>query len=126
MSRFKKIKDTIDALSKVPVKRREKIKKELGMLTDKQLEKEDAKVLKELDKMDKPLTSLDKSRAKAFGINTKNKSNMAVRAKIEEKTAERIMKDKASSYEPRFKKRGGRIGNSKINGNKFVASLYGK
>ena len=41
-------------------------------------------------------------------------------------TAERILKDRASSYEPRFKKRGGKIGNSKMNGNKFVASFYDK
>ena len=36
------------------------------------------------------------------------------------------LKDYREKGKKVFKKRGGKIGNSKMNGNKFVASLYGK
>jgi len=124
---FKKLRKEADALLKLPAKKREKIQKVLGTYQSKKdLDKFEDQVMKEYEKADRPLTSLDKSRAKGFGISTKNKSNYQIRSEIEDKTAERILKDRASSYEPRFKKRGGKIGNSKMNGNKFVASFYDK
>ena len=56
------------------------------------------------------LKGFEKFIAKKFNIDTK-KSPGSVRAKIEEETAKRELRDRASSYEPRFKSKGGMLKN---------------
>ena len=72
---FKKLRKEADALLKLPAKKREKIEKVLGRYQSKKdLDKFEDQVMKDYEKADRPLTSLDKSRAKGFGISTKNKA----------------------------------------------------
>jgi hypothetical protein len=89
------------------------------------IKKNDAKLLKEMkeiknrkldkraqnliDPSEKKLTGVEKFVAKKFKI--KEKTPGGVRAKIEEETAKRELKDRASSYEPRFKSKGGMLKN---------------
>ena len=60
------------------------------------------------------LKGVEKFIAKKFNIDTKKSSPGSVRAKIEEETAKRELRDRASSYEPRFKKKGGSVKKKKV------------
>ena len=55
------------------------------------------------------LTAADKFDAKKFGIDINKKSPDAVRAELEDAFSKRALKDRASSYEPRFKSKGGML-----------------
>lgn len=96
----------------------------------KYIDKANAKLLKEMKeiknmKLDKrtqnlinpsenKLKGVEKFIAKKFNIDTKKNSPGSVRAKIEEETAKRELRDRASSYEPRFKKKGGSVKKKKV------------
>ena len=96
----------------------------------KYIDKANAKLLKEMKeiknmKLDKrtqnlinpsenKLKGVEKFIAKKFNIDTKKSSPGSVRAKIEEETAKRELKDRASYYEPRFKKKGGSVKKKKV------------
>jgi hypothetical protein len=60
------------------------------------------------------LKGFEKFIAKKFNINTKKNSPGSVRAKIEEETAKRELRDRASYYEPRFKSKGGSVKKKKV------------
>ena len=60
------------------------------------------------------LKGFEKFIAKKFNIDTKKNSPGSVRAKIEEETLKRELRDRASSYEPRFKSKGGSVKKKKV------------
>jgi len=62
----------------------------------------------------KKLTGQEKFAAKKLGINTKNKSPDSVRSSIENKMSDKMSSERASSYEPRFKKTGGSVKKKKV------------
>ena len=104
-------------------------RKRLERIKDNKESKRDDAQEPKASEIFKKLTGTEKFTAKKLGINTKNKNPTTVRNAIENKIGDRMFSDRASSYEPRFKKKGGVIKKSRggmINGNDLVSSYYEK
>lgn len=124
-------KEAVKYLSGVLTREGKKVKARMSAKErQKYIDKANAKLLKEMKeiknmKLDKrtqnlinpsenKLKGVEKFIAKKFNIDTKKNSPGSVRAKIEEETAKRELRDRASSYEPRFKKKGGSVKKKKV------------
>ena len=91
--------------------RKEYVKKNIDKAGSGKIKlKPDRRVQNLLDPSESRLKGVEKFIAKKFGIDTK-KSPGSVRTKIEEEMIKRENKDRASSYEPRFKSKGGMLKN---------------